>query len=44
MERNLSNSMKTFHEFHESRFCKEIGRKIVGEQRDEVKRSIFEVG
>jgi len=36
--------MKTFHELCESHFCKKIGRKIVGEQRDEVRRSIFEVG
>jgi len=34
--------MKTLYELYESRFCKEIGRKIVGEQRDEVRRSIFE--
>jgi len=34
--------MKTLHELYESRFCKEIGRNIAGEQRDEVRRSIFE--
>jgi hypothetical protein len=34
--------MKTFHEFFESQFCKEIGKKIFREQRDEVMRSIFD--
>jgi hypothetical protein len=36
--------MKTLHEFCESRFYEEIGRKIFGERRDEVMRSIFDVG
>jgi len=36
--------MKTFHELCESQFYKEIGRKIFGEQRDEIKRSIFDAG
>jgi hypothetical protein len=36
--------MKTLHELCESRFCKEIRKKISGEQRDEVMRSIFDVG
>jgi hypothetical protein len=36
--------MKTFHELCESRFYKEIGRKISGEQRDEVMKSIFDAG
>ncbi len=31
MERNLYSSMKTLHELCESCFCKEIGKKIVGE-------------
>ncbi len=34
--------MKTLRELCESRFCKEIGRKICGEQRDEVMKSIFD--
>jgi len=34
--------MKTLHELCESQFCKEIDRKIFGEQRDEVMRSIFD--
>jgi len=42
MEHNPSCSMKTFHELCESWFCKEIGRKISGEQRDEVMRNIFD--
>ncbi len=36
--------MKTLHELCESWFYKEIGRKISGERRDEVKRSIFDPG
>jgi hypothetical protein len=36
--------MKTLHELCGSPFYKEIGMKIVGEQRDEVRRRIFEVG
>jgi hypothetical protein len=34
--------MKTLHELCESHFYKEIDRKIVGEQRDEVKRQAKE--
>jgi len=34
--------MKTLHELCESHFYKEIGRKIAGERRDEVRRNIFE--
>jgi hypothetical protein len=44
MENNSSCSMKTFHEVCELQFCKEIGKKISGEQKDEVMRSIFDVG
>jgi hypothetical protein len=44
MERNPSCLMKTLHELCESQFCKKISRKISGEPKDEVKRSIFEVG
>jgi hypothetical protein len=44
MENNSSYSMKTFHELYELQFCKEIGKKISGEQKDEVMRSIFNVG
>jgi hypothetical protein len=42
MECNPNYSMKTLRELCESRFCKEIGRKICGEQRDEVMKSIFD--
>jgi len=31
MERNPSYLKNIFHEFYESWFCKEIGRKIFGE-------------
>jgi hypothetical protein len=44
MEHNFNSSIKTFHELCESRFCKEIGKKIYGERKDEVRRSIFDVG
>jgi hypothetical protein len=36
--------MKTLHELCGSCFCKEINRKIAREQRDEVRRKIFEAG
>jgi hypothetical protein len=36
--------MKMFHELCESLFCKEIGKKISGELRDEVRRTIFDAG
>ncbi len=39
MERNFSCSMKTLHELCGSHFCKEIGKKIASERRDEVRRS-----
>ncbi len=42
MERNLSWSMKNFHELCGSCFCKKINKKIVGERRDEVRRKRFE--
>jgi hypothetical protein len=44
MERNLDFSMKTLHELCESRFCKGIGKKIYGEQRDEDWRNIYDAG
>jgi hypothetical protein len=44
MECNPSCSMKTLHELCESWLCTEIGRKISGEQRDEVMKNIFDVG
>ncbi len=44
MEHNLSCSMKTLHELCESWFWEEIGRKISREQKDEVMKSIFDVG
>jgi hypothetical protein len=44
MERNPNCSMKTLCELYESQFCKEIGRMISGERRDEDGRSIFDVG
>jgi len=44
MEHNPNCSMKALHELSKSRFYKEIGKKISGEQRDEVRRSIFDVG
>ncbi len=44
MERNFSYLMKTFHELCGSCFCKEIGRRILGKQGDEVMRNIFDVG
>jgi len=44
MERNPNCLMKNFHELCESWFYKEINRKIFGERRDEVMRSIFDVG
>jgi hypothetical protein len=34
--------MKTFHELCGSRFYKEIGKKIVRERKDEIRRRIFE--
>jgi len=43
MQCNPNCSMKTFHELCESQFCKEIGKNIFGERRDEVMRSIFYV-
>jgi hypothetical protein len=36
--------MKTFHELCELGFCKEIDKKIFGEQRDEVMRNLFDAG
>jgi hypothetical protein len=36
--------MKTLHELCESWFWEEIGRKISREQKDEVMKSIFDVG
>jgi len=44
MECNPSYLMKTLHELCESQFYKKIGRKIYGEQKDEVMKSIFDVG
>jgi hypothetical protein len=44
MQRNFSNSMKTFHELCGLGFYKEIGRGILGKWGDEVMRSIFDVG
>jgi len=44
MECNLSCSMKTFHEFCESCFYKEIGRMISWKWGDEMMRNIFDVG
>jgi len=44
MERNPSCSMKTLHELCELQFYNEIGKKIFEEQKDEVKRSLFDVG
>ncbi len=41
MEHNLGCSMKTLHVLCESQFCKRIGRKIFGEQKDEDWRSIY---
>jgi hypothetical protein len=36
--------MKTLRELYESQLYKEISRKIFGERKDEVMRSIFDVG
>jgi len=36
-------SIKTLHELCESWLCKEIGKKISGERRDEIMRGIFDV-
>jgi hypothetical protein len=44
MEHNPNCSMKALHELCKSWFYKEIGKKISGERRDEVRRSIFDVG
>jgi hypothetical protein len=44
MECNPNYLMKTLHELCESRLCKEIGKKIFGERRDDVMRNIFDVG
>jgi hypothetical protein len=42
MEHNPYCLMKTLLELCESRFCKEIGRKISAQRRDEVMRRIFD--
>jgi hypothetical protein len=44
MERNLSSSMKTFHELCASAFYKEIDMGILEKQGNEVMRWIFYVG
>jgi len=44
MERNPYYSIKTLLEFYASHFCKEIGKKIFAQRRDEVMRSIFDAG
>ncbi len=42
MECNSSGLMKILHEFYESRFWEEIGKKIFEEWKDEVIKSIFD--
>jgi hypothetical protein len=44
MEHNPCYSMKTLLELCASRFCKEIGKKIFAQRRDEVMRIIFDAG
>jgi len=44
MEHNLSFSMTALHELCGSGLYKEIGMKIVGKRRDEVRKRIFEAG
>jgi hypothetical protein len=44
MEHNPNYSMKTLHELCKSHFCKEIGKKIYGEGKDEVMKKIFDSG
>jgi hypothetical protein len=42
MERNPDCSMETFYEQCDSQLCKGIGKEILGEQRDKVKRNIYD--
>jgi hypothetical protein len=42
MERNPDCSMETFYEQCDSQLCKGIGEEILGEQRDKVKRNIYD--
>jgi hypothetical protein len=44
MECNFYSLMKMFQEICESDFWKEIGKGILGKQRHEMKRRIFEAG
>jgi hypothetical protein len=44
MESNLYNSMKTLQELCGSDFWKVIGKRILGEQGDEMKMRIFDAG
>jgi hypothetical protein len=44
MECNLCNSMKTLQELCGSDFWKEIGRGILGKQRNHMKNRIFDAG
>jgi hypothetical protein len=43
MECNFYNSIKMFQELCGSSFWKEIGREILGKQKDEMRRKIFDV-
>ncbi len=44
MEPNPNYSMETFYEMCESRLCEGIGEEILGEQKDEERRNIYDVG